>query len=94
MRSGPSHSIQARFSHAGHGAPVHITRRSEERSRARRSASGRRQMRCIMVGTNSTHSTRWLSIRARASPGSKRSITTAVPPESSVCQAVMNGPAW
>ena len=30
--SGPSHSIHARFSQAGLGAPVHITRRSDDTS--------------------------------------------------------------
>ena len=49
-------------------------------------------MRCIMVGTKSTHSTRCRSISASAASASKRVINTTVPPQSSCCHDVMNGP--
>ena len=91
--SGPIHSIQARFSQTGDGAPVHITRVRDDRSKRSRSAGGSRQMRCIMVGTKRTHSTRCFSISASASRASKRSITTTRPPQRICCQAVMKGPA-
>ena len=37
-------------------------------------------MRCIMVGTKSTQSTRYCSISASARSASKRRIATTVPP--------------
>jgi hypothetical protein len=58
MRSPPSHSIRASFSQGGHGAAMWNTTRRLERSKRVRSASGSRQIRCIVVGTAYIQSTR------------------------------------
>ena len=59
-----------------------------------RSASGRRQMRCIMVGTAYIQSAPCLSMRARAPAASKRGMITRWLPFSSARTAVVKGPLW
>ena len=88
ITSGPSQSIQCRISHGGQGEPEVSTNSRLETSRARRSSSGRRAMRSIIVGTRLILSTRWRSIRRRHSAGSNRASTTAVAPARTVRQAV------
>ena len=51
-------------------------------------------MRCIIVGTKSTQSTRCASISASARSASKRRITTSGAAERSDDHEVMKGPAW
>jgi hypothetical protein len=63
-------------SQGGHGAAMWNTTRRLETSNRVRSASGRRQIRCIIVGTAYIQSTRWRSIRPSARTASKRSMTT------------------
>ena len=48
----------------------------------------------MWVGTNCTWVMRWRSMAARSSSGSKRSITTAVPPRRCVPIVQPAGAAW
>ena len=74
--SGPSQSIHACLSHAGHGAAMWKATSREDTSAERRAASGSRQMRNIMVGTRNSQLTRCCSISRSVSAGSNRGITT------------------
>ena len=75
--SGPSQSIQACLSHGGHGAARWKATCREETSAAGRTASGRRQMRSIMVGTRNSQFTRCFSISRSVWAGSNRGTAAA-----------------
>ena len=62
--------------HAGIGDATWLTISRLDMSIAARSASGKRQIRCIIVGTIITQVTRCFSIRRRDSRGSKRVMPT------------------
>ena len=70
------------------------TTRSEERSNRRRSPSGSRQMRCIIVGTAYIQSAPCRSMSARHVEASNRGITTMWLPLSSASSDVVSGPLW
>ena len=70
------------------------TARSDETSYRARSRSGRRQIRCIIVGTAYIQSTRYSATRASAPAASKRGITTRWFPASKASSDVVNGPLW
>ena len=89
--SGPSQSIHACLSHGGHGAAMWKATSREDTSAARRTASGRRQMRSIMVGTRNSQFTRCFSIRLSVSAGSNRGMTTTWLPSSIPAVVTTNG---
>src|SRR4051795_5391180 len=94
MRSGPSQSIHTSFSHAGHGSARCHTTRSDDRSYASRTASGRRQMRRIMVGTRYTMSARYDAIAASVASASNRGSSTTWLPHSSAAHDHTTGALW
>ncbi len=74
--SGPTRSIQASFTHGGHGAARCQIVSRELRSYRPGCSSRTRRIRSIIVGTNSAQSTRWASMASSAATGSNRSSTT------------------
>ncbi len=92
-KTGPHHSIMARFTSIGHLDPVWTTSRIEEVSYCSRILDGRSRSRMKCVGTISVDSTRW-SLRARSvSSALKRPITTDATPASRE-RIPLSGPVW
>ena len=81
--SGPSHSIHFSLSQTGQAAAMWQTNSSEDRSKLSRSASGMRQMRCIMVGTWYSQLPRCRSICRSVSAGSNLGVITTWQPQHS-----------
>ena len=92
--SGPSHSIQACLSHAGHGAARWNATSRLDTSVASRTSSGSRQIRSIIVGTRSIQVTRCFSTRRSVSAALNRGISTTWLPSSIAQVVATNGPLW
>jgi hypothetical protein len=92
--SGPSQSIQACLSHGGHGAATWKATFREETSAPSRTASGRRQMRSIMVGTRYRQLAWCFSIRPSVWAGSNLDMSTTWSPSSIATAVATNGALW
>ena len=91
---GPHQSIIACFTSTGHGAAAWTTAFRLDTSYSARSASESLSMRTNIVGTNWAWVTWCCSMRASASAGSNRSITTTVPPSRCAPIDQARGAAW
>ena len=91
---GPHHSIICCFTGTGQGAAAWMATRRDDRSCARRCASGSLSMRTNIVGTTCVCVMRCSGTRRRNSAASKCSITTTVPPRRITAIAKRSGAAW
>ncbi len=93
MRSGPSQSIQACLSHAGHGAAMWNTVFNDDMSTSRTS-SGKRMIRCIIVGTSSRNVGRNRATSARVCSASNRRWRTTWLPWTRPSMVIPHGAVW
>ena len=94
MIFGPHHSIICSLTGTGQGAAAWTTTSSDDRSYLARTSSGSLSMRTNIVGTSWLWVTWYCSTSCRYSSGSKRSMTTTVPPERIVRPVAPCGAEW